>query len=145
MGTTNRYVMMFRVTPLERIDLVRKGISAASVRETSADMGVSIAQLLTMLGLLPATANRCLKVNAPLPVAYSERIVGLYRLIGQVENMVTESGDVSGFSAARWLASWLEQPLPALGNEKPTDLMDTIEGQRLVAGLLARIPVGAYA
>lgn len=137
--------MVFEATPLERIELTRQGISADSVIEICVDMGVTKGQLLAMLGLPSTTVNRCQKAGMPLPLAHSERIVGLCRLIGQVESMATESGDGSDFSAAGWLATWLEQPLPALGNEKPADFMDTIEGQRLVAGMLAQMQSGAYA
>jgi uncharacterized protein (DUF2384 family) len=35
--------------------------------------------------------------------------------------------------------------LPALGGVRPLDLMDTMEGQSLVAETLARIQSGAYA
>ena len=40
---------------------------------------------------------------------------------------------------------WLTEPLPALGGSRPADLMDTMEGQSLVAAALAKIQSGAYA
>lgn len=145
MSTTSRYAMIFKATALERIEIMRAGIPAASVHETGTDMGMSEARLLAMLALKPVTVQRCRKSDALLPPAYSERIIGLYRLIGQVESMVAESGDASGFRAARWLADWLTQPLGALNHAKPADFMDTMEGQRVVARLLAKLPSGAYA
>ena len=145
MGTTSCYARLFRTTPLERIQVIRRGLPAACVIETSKAMGVSPAHFLATLQLRPASVNRCLKANVPLSAAYSERIVGLYRLIGQVELLVADSGDPAGFNAARWLSTWMEQPLAALGNAKPAAFMDTMEGQRLVSGLLARMASGAYA
>ena len=145
MGTTSCYATLFRATPLERIDVIRRGLPAACVIETSAAMGVSPAQFLARLQLRPATVKRCLKAHVPLSAVYSERIIGLHRLIGQVETLVGDSGDPTGFNAARWLATWLEQPLAALGNAKPAEFMDTMEGQRLLSGLLARMASGAYA
>ena len=60
-------------------------------------------------------------------------------------SQVNESGEPQDFNAARWFAKWIEQPLPALANAKPSDYLDTLTGQRLVSSLLAKIQSGAYA
>ena len=59
--------------------------------------------------------------------------------------MVEESGDPKGFDAARWVSEWLTSPLPALAGATPASYMDTFEGQKLVAELLAMSQSGAYA
>ena len=41
--------------------------------------------------------------------------------------------------------SGLERPLAALGGQCPSSLMDTAEGQSIVANLLARLQSGAFA
>jgi len=140
----SRYARLFQATPLERIDVIRKELPAACVIETSAAMGLSATQFLAMLRL-KRSIRRYLKTNAVLPVEDSERIVGLQALIGQAEIMVAESGAPPRFNAAHWLANWLTQPLPALNNAKPAEFLDTMEGQKLVSRLLARLPSGAYA
>jgi uncharacterized protein (DUF2384 family) len=76
---------------------------------------------------------------------YSERVVGIARLIGQVQAMAEACGDAKGFSAAEWLGRWIEEPLPALGGRRPSELIDTAEGQRMVAKLLDQVLSGAYA
>ncbi len=43
------------------------------------------------------------------------------------------------------IATWLTGPLPAFGGIRPTDLMDTMEGQALVSSALAKLQSGAYA
>jgi uncharacterized protein (DUF2384 family) len=58
--------------------------------------------------------------------------------------MVDESGDPRGFNAAEWVAQWLDAPLQALGGRRPAELMDTAEGQAIVANLLERIHSGVY-
>lgn len=73
----------------------------------------------------------------------SEDAVGLQELIRQVERIVTQSGSGQDFNAAQWVARWLEQPLPALGNAKPVDFINTAEGRELLASLLARIQSSA--
>jgi putative toxin-antitoxin system antitoxin component (TIGR02293 family) len=39
---------------------------------------------------------------------------------------------------------WLSKPVPALGNFIPNDLLDSIEGLKLVENLLHRIEYGVY-
>lgn len=68
----------------------------------------------------------------------------MVRWVGQVQAMVEESGIPEGFDAAAWLATWLEQPLPALDAKRPAELMDTAEGQSIVAQILSRAQSGAY-
>ncbi len=64
---------------------------------------------------------------------------------GQADNIVRESGEPEGFSAAEWVASWLQRRHPALGGRRPGELMDTADGRKLVTDLLARQQSGAYA
>lgn len=144
-GNQTTYVRMFRATPLERIEIIRKGIPANIVDITSTDMGWTKERMLTTLQFPRATVNRRIRTQAVLPTEFSERILGLQKLIGQVTIMVAESGNSRGFNAAHWVANWLEQPAPALNNAKPADFMDTIEGQELVASLLSKMQSGAYA
>lgn len=92
-----------------------------------------------------STLNRKTKEGEALTQDESERVPGLARLIGQVQAMVDDSGDPSGFDARAWTARWLSEPLPTPGGTWPLDLMDTMEGQGLVAKTPARIQSGAYA
>ena len=70
--------------------------------------------------------------------------MGLAKLVGQVQAMVNESGDPVGFDAAKWVAGWLERPMPALAGRTPGEYMDTAEGQQIVAGLLERARSGTF-
>jgi uncharacterized protein (DUF2384 family) len=75
----------------------------------------------------------------------SARADGIAKLVGQVQAMVTESGDAESFDAAGWVFRWLQQPLPALDGKRPIDYLDTTEGQSFIANLLAMMQCGAYA
>lgn len=66
-------------------------------------------------------------------------------LLSQLEAIVEESGNPTGFDAGAWLSAWLREPLPALGGERPIDLLETMEGEALVSQKLAQIQSGAYA
>jgi putative toxin-antitoxin system antitoxin component (TIGR02293 family) len=74
----------------------------------------------------------------------SERVLAMTRLVGQADSIVRDSGTAEGFSAAEWVAAWLQRPHPALGGRRPGELMDTADGRELVTDLLARQQSGAY-
>lgn len=92
-----------------------------------------------------ATMNRRVKGKDQLQTAEDERVPGVARLVGQVRNIVEESGDPHGFDATAWMSRWLGEPLPALGGVRPLDLLDTTEGQALVSNTLVQMQSGAYA
>jgi putative toxin-antitoxin system antitoxin component (TIGR02293 family) len=125
--------------------MIREGVPAALLEAMVRDMGISKERLFSTLRLPRATVDRKIRNNATLSAEQSERVIGLERLIGQVEAMVTESGEAAGFDAARWVGAWLERSVPALDGLKPADFMDTMEGQEIVSRLLAQSQSGAYA
>lgn len=143
--TESNYLHMFKASPSEQIDIIRKGLPAEMLSRAVMDMGMSKERLLTVLKLPRTTINRQISNKEAMSPEYSERMIGLQKLIGQVESIMADSGANPECNAARWVAHWLEQPLPALSNAKPADYMDTVVGQTLVASMLARMQSGAYA
>lgn len=138
-------ILFYSADPITRVHAIKAGIPAKFVEELVADMHVPKEWLLPTLGISTATFNRKKNKSEPLSKDDSERVMGIARLVGQVQNMVQESGDSTGFNAAQWVAQWLDDPLPALGGMKPKDLMDTAEGQAIVSDLISRAQSGAYA
>lgn len=136
---------IYRSDPQERIALIRQGIPASTISSLSARMGLSKENLLSSLGLSRATISRKERDATVLSKDESEKVLGVEALIGMVQVMVEQSGDPAGFNAARWVSEWLNKPLPALAGETPASYMDTFEGQKLVADLLAMSQSGAYA
>lgn len=136
---------LYRADPQARIDLVRHGIPASMVAGLASRMGISKERLLASLGLSRATISRKEKESGLLSRDESERVLGVEMLVGLVQTMVEQSGDPTGFDAARWLALWLVEPVPALGGNTPASYMDTFEGQKLVTQLLLMSQSGAYA
>jgi putative toxin-antitoxin system antitoxin component (TIGR02293 family) len=139
------YVSLFQATPEDRVKLIRQGVKADALVNTSKIMGISRERLFATLNFPAGTVKRKIAQDELLSPDQSERIIGLQKLIGQVESMVIESGNPAGFNPAKWVATWLDTPSPALGGDKPADYMDTIEGQRIVSNLLAMMQSGAYA
>jgi putative toxin-antitoxin system antitoxin component (TIGR02293 family) len=134
-----------RLDPQARIALIRQGLPASMIGKLSLRMGMSKENLLSSLGLSRATISRKEKDATVLSKDESERVLGVETLIGIVQTMVEQSGDPTGFDAARWVSDWLTKPLPALAGAAPASYMDTFEGQRLVTELLSMSQSGAYA
>jgi putative toxin-antitoxin system antitoxin component (TIGR02293 family) len=139
------FAEVYSVEPSVRILTIKHGVKADAFNRIARSMDRSKEQLGKTLGLSVTTVDRKAKAGEALSPEQSERLVGIARLIGQVQTMVEQSGNPEGFDAARWLGRWLDEPLPALGGERPGDLMDTAEGRGLVSNLLAMAQSGAYA
>lgn len=65
-------------------------------------------------------------------------------LVTQVQKMVAESGDATSFDAREWVLKWLERPLPALGGQRPTDLLSSTDGPEVLSTLLAQSRGGVF-
>lgn len=99
--------------------------------------------------VLPTSSMAMKQRNKPLITEQREhieeaRMSGRACLIAQVQTMVKESGNPEGFDAAKWVDRWIDKPLPALGGQRPGELMDTPDGRALVSNIVACMQSGAY-
>lgn len=136
---------VYHLAPAERIALVKQGIPAGDVVKIAKSIGRPKERLMKVLGLPRATVDRKARAKQRLSVEHGERLLGFSKLLGQVQVMVEQSGNPTGFEPAKWVADWLDEPLPALGGRCPAEYLDTNEGQQLVSSLLAKMQSGAYA
>lgn len=136
---------VYSLAPAERVALVKQGIPAGDVFKIAKTIGRPKERLMKVLGLPRATVDRKARAHQQLSIEHGERLIGFSKLVGQVQVMVQQSGDPTGFDAAKWLGQWFEKPLPALGGKCPAEYMDTSEGQQLISSLLAKMQSGAYA
>jgi putative toxin-antitoxin system antitoxin component (TIGR02293 family) len=139
------YLGLHHASPLERISLIKKGVPASTVKDLFVDLHIAQGVGFKALNLSTATVNKKAKKGDVLSSDESERVIGFAKLVGQLEAMIQESGDGTGFDAHAWIARWLTEPLPAFGGVRPVDLIDTMEGQGLVSSALAKSQSGAYA
>lgn len=136
---------MYRLDPIERIEIVKRGVPAGEVAKLAKSMGRPKKHIFELLGLPRATVDRQARTKQQLSIEQGERVVGFSKLVGQVQVMVEQSGDSENFDAAKWVTDWLDRPAPALNGRRPGEYMDTAEGQEIVSGLIAKIQSGAYA
>lgn len=129
----------------EREAAIRQGIPAVELEELAALLGLPIVNLSRALGVPPTTIRRKAKNRDALPADQGERVLGLQRIVGQVQKMVEECGDPSNFDAAAWTGNWLMAPQPALGGRLALEFLRTSTGLQLLSELLSHNVTGAYA
>jgi putative toxin-antitoxin system antitoxin component (TIGR02293 family) len=139
------YLDIYRASATDRIRIIKEGIPAANAKRMIGDLHFDQGTFFKALNLKTATVNRKAANDEALSPEESERVMGVAKLVGQVQAMVEESGNADGFDAPKWLSGWLREPLPALGGQRPVDLIDTMEGQAMVAQALGQVQSGAYA
>ena len=138
------YATFFKAEPIDRIKMIRQGILASDAKRILFSLAVTEAAAMVALGIPFAAMNRRVKGQGRLPPAESERVLGVARLVGRIQDIVEESGNPQEFDAVAWMSRWLAEPLPALGGVRPLDLLDTMEGQALISNTLAHVQGGAH-
>lgn len=144
-GRISSFRDVYSLPAVERDALVRAGVPAEFAELLVESMGIAKERFYRILNLSRSTLERKLHAKADMSTPESERVIGLAKLIGQVEAMVSESGDATGFDAAKWFAAWSAEPSAALGGRRPEDLLETADGRDAVSKLLAQMQSGAFA
>lgn len=140
------HAQVFQLSAIERARMVKQGVPARAVQELSAAMGLPREQFMRAAGLARSTVERKIAARGMLSESESEKLVGISRLIGQVQAMVQASGtETEEFSAPRWFAGWIAQPVAALGGLCPQELLDTADGREALGNLLTQMQFGVYA
>jgi putative toxin-antitoxin system antitoxin component (TIGR02293 family) len=139
------YLDLYRASAFDRIELLRAGVPARAVKKFVTALHFDQQVMFSALNLKTATVNKKAARDEVLSIEEGERVIGLAKLVGQLEAMLEAASGEPNFDAETWLSQWLRQPLPALGGTRPIELLDTMEGQGLVARMLAQIESGAYA
>jgi DNA-binding XRE family transcriptional regulator len=92
---------IYESSPVTRIEMIRRGIPVKRISALSREMDLTQESLIETLGLTRATLSRKAREDKPLSQDESERVLGIEALIGQVQAMIADSGDPTGFDAAK--------------------------------------------
>ena len=84
-------------------------------------------------------------MNSPKSTA-SPQDAAFDTLLAIAHQMLRDNADAHAmnFDASTWLATWIKQPVPALGWVTPASLMVTQAGVELVSDVLKSMASGAY-
>jgi len=135
------YRQVFEATPMERISMIQAGIGTRDAIRILTDVAMPNGQIFEALGVSKASITRKVASDQILSRSESERILGLAKLIGQVQSMTNDAEA----DAPAWLATWMAEPVPALGGERPINLIGTMEGQAVVSNMLGHLLRGGFA
>jgi len=133
-------------TPMEILKTERAGVHAQLIKDLSSHMAISASRMFRILGIPKATAEKKLATGQTVSGQSGQAAIGIVKLLGMAETMMADSTsqEAKGFDSAKWLGRWIETPQPALGGQKPADLLDTPTGLDIVSRLLGAIQSGAY-
>lgn len=133
-------------TPMQLMDIEREGVHGRLLKDIAQEMDIPSSRLFTIIGVPKATAEKKASSNEVIAGAGGQAALGLIRLLGIAQNIVHNSTAATArdFDAAKWLGRWIERPQPALGGNKPADLLDTPTGLQVVSRTLGAIESGAY-
>ena len=140
-----RFQQENRATVGEVVQAIKRGIAAKEVEHLSSLLGLPLLELSIALGVPPTTIRRKARGGRVLRLDQGERVMGLQRIVGQVQTMVEDCGDPTNFDAGAWTGVWLKRAVPALGGKRPIEFLNTVAGLQLLSDLLQRNVTGAYA
>lgn len=126
-------------------DAVEAGVPTQMIEVVADALGESAAHIVDLIGVSSTTFRRKDESGEPLPDAAGHRLMALLRVMAILRRLLQESGDadrMTRFDLEAWLAIWLREPLPALGNRTPGAMLRNPEGQRAVEQVLERMRGG---
>ena len=115
------------------IRAVRRGIRGEVVRDAVATLGRR-ELFAKVLHTSPANISRCYRKES-LTAAQSEGLLDTLRLFDYAGRV---------FGTFDKVQTWLDAEVPALGNSRPAELLDTFEGRALVTEALEKIEYGDF-
>ncbi|MBT0961331.1 type II RES/Xre toxin-antitoxin system antitoxin [Denitromonas iodatirespirans] len=121
-------------TPLEWVDLIRQGISSATIDALAKALRLSHNELASALAIPERTLARR-KKEGTLSSEESAKVVRLARVVERAEEVFEELAPA---------LDWLKSPNAALGGDTPLSLLDTDIGAQTVMETLGRIEHGVY-
>ncbi len=132
-------------TPIERIELERRGVTLPFLRGFAARLGISAAHLLKILEL-PRTSTAPGDREGRVAGSPGHAALAFIDLLlrAQEINQCSTSAEAADLDVAKWLGRWIEVRQPALGGRRPAELIATPTGARLVSRLLGALESGAY-
>jgi putative toxin-antitoxin system antitoxin component (TIGR02293 family) len=138
--------IVISATPKEIIATERRGVQSQLLKDLSKRIQLPATRIFDMVGIPKATAEKKVAAGELVAGSGGQAALGVIKLLGIAQDLIASSTakEARDFDAGKWLGQWLERPQPALGGEKPADLLDTPTGIDIVSRLLGSIGSGAY-
>ncbi len=126
-------------------DAVESGVPTYMVDLIAGATGEPVARIMEVIGVSQTTYRRKDEAREPLPDSAGHRVMGFLRVMATLRRLLEESGDpqqLASFDLEAWVARWMREPLPELGDKTPAEMLRNPEGQRAVEQVLERMRGG---
>lgn len=135
-----------RARPLEMVQLEREGISGQLVKSLAHELDLPMVRFAQIIGAPKATVERNSAAGRRVTGSGAYAALGTLRLLDMARELLADSTHPGArkVDPAKWLGQWIERPQPALGGQRPADLMDTPTGMAMVSRVLGAVASGAY-
>jgi putative toxin-antitoxin system antitoxin component (TIGR02293 family) len=144
-SSVGMFLKAFKESPADQVQEIKRGLQVDRLDEVSKAIGEKPDYLSRVLDIPGANISRWRKTgDKKMNKEASERVLGMEKLIGQVQSMVSDFGNPEGFDAGKWFRSWSEEPNPALNSLAPVRFLDTVTGQQHISNLLMAMVYGVY-
>lgn len=145
-GVDDLIKLVGKATPMEIVQLEKSGVKVDLIKELSKTMQVLKLRMYDILGVPKGQEARKVRRNGLLSGSGGYAALGLINLLGITRDIVGDSthAQAPDFDAGKWLGLWIERAQPSLGGRKPSDLINSPTGVKIVGKLLGSIRSGAY-
>ena len=116
-------------------EIVRDGIPARALKIFADTLSLNLTDIARVVLIPRRTLERRMAANALLRTGESERVVRLGRIFAKARDVFEDSDEA---------ATWLNEPLDALGGQTPLQVSSTEPGAREVEQILGRIEHGVF-
>jgi len=124
---------------------VEAGVPTYLVNVIAGATGETVASVIDIIGVSQTTFRRKEEAKEPLPDVAGHRVMAFLRVAATLRRLLEESGDpeqLKDFDLDAWVAQWMHEPLPELGDKTPAEMLRNPEGQRAIEQVLERMRGG---
>lgn len=117
------------------IEVVREGLPMASVAFLQNNFGFTNKQMSHILAISESTYQRRIRAKTRLTPDETEKAISLSELYAKGIDIFRNQADFE---------TWLQTNIPAMANQRPTDMLDSMIGRQYVMDELNRILHGVF-
>lgn len=117
------------------IEIVKEGLPMESVAFLQSNFGFTNKEMSHILAISESTYQRRIRAKERMTQDETEKAISLSELYAK---------GVDVFRSASDFENWLQTSIPAMGNQRPTDMLDSMIGRQHVMDELNRIVHGIF-
>lgn len=117
------------------IELVKEGLPMESVAFLQSNLGFTNKEMSHILAISESTYQRRIRAKSTLTQDETEKAISLSEVYAKGVEVFRDNADFE---------TWLQTKIPAMSNQRPTDMLDSMIGRQHVMDALNRILHGIF-